>query len=120
MKYVLTFFLLLTAFAHTTNAHQVNSSLSSFTIDDNSMAEFLKSIIKKEGIKSYKVTYTDYEKDQSRTYFNCTFPGYNLISFGESGNLKDVDFNLNQLVRYSVFKKNFKREESISRLELIF
>ena len=51
--------------------------------------------------------YKDPKKKQKRTYFECVFPGNNFISFGESGNLTDIGFNLNQLVRYSVFKKRF-------------
>jgi len=109
-----------TAFTITSSAHTANRAQDIFSSDDNSMADFLKGIIEREGIKSYKVTYTDHEKEQSRTYFECTFPGNNFISFGESGNLSAVGFNLNHLIRYSVFKKEFKNQESVCRLELLF
>ena len=120
MKIVLTFFLIITSFFVNSDVNTGNLSYSNFTVNANSMAEFLKDIIEKEGIKSYTVMYKDPKKKQKRTYFECVFPGNNFISFGESGNLTDIGFNLNQLVRYSVFKKDFKREESISRLELLF
>lgn len=114
MKIVLTFFLIFTSFFVNSDVNTGNLSYSNFTVNDNSMAEFLKDIIEKEGIKSYKVTYTDYDSKNTKTYYDCTFPGNNFILF------KEVGYNLNKLVRYEVFKKDFKREESISRLELLF
>ena len=120
MKTILTFFLLFAALTQTTNAHTSNLSHSTLTVESNSIVEFLKGIIEKEGIKSYTVTYTDYDSNITKTYFQCTFPGNNFISFGESGNLSDVGFNLNKLVRYSVFKKDYKNQDSIRRLELSF
>jgi hypothetical protein len=77
----------------------------------NITAEFLQGLIQKEGIKSYKVTY--YKRKNNTTYYECTFPGNNIILFG------DVGYNLDKLVRYEVFRKDL-RTESIRRLELLF
>jgi hypothetical protein len=99
----------LSSFSPPTDINTVSNNTEE--VAGNITAEFLQGLIQKEGIKSYKVTY--YKRKNNTTYYECTFPGNNIILFG------DVGYNLDKLVRYEVFRKDL-RTESIRRLELLF
>ena len=101
----------LSSFSPPTDINTISNNTEE--VAGNITAEFLQELIQKEGIKSYKVTYTDYKSKNYTTYYECTFPGNNIILFG------DVGYNLDKLVRYEVFRKDL-RTESIRRLELLF
>jgi hypothetical protein len=99
----------LSSFSPPTDINTISNNTEE--VAGNITAEFLQGLIQKEGIKSYKATY--YKRKNNTTYYECTFPGNNIILFG------DVGYNLDKLVRYEVFRKDL-RTESIRRLELLF
>jgi|GEM_PF-1570369 hypothetical protein len=105
----------LSSFSTDTNLNTISNSTEETA--ENKIAEHLKAIIEKEGIKSYKVTYPKRKKRTSYTSFECRFPGNNLIVF--KGNYGDIAFNLDQLIRYKIYKKDDK-DYPIKRLELLF